>query len=168
MGAGTGAKDRSAAAILRETRRAGPSRARARRSGGMPDTIIAGSHNSAYHAVPAWSLEGLSDEFRREEGRLEDRRDPREVGLLVFFPAAGVSDSYDARVPCYWQGSQRRLRRNKGHIKRERLCESAMLKGVLPFLLRFGEAPAARSTSPPCPAAKCSACGTIVGCSHPH
>ena len=43
-------------------------------------------------------LEDLSDEFRREEGRLEDRRDPREVGLLVFFPAAGVSDSYDVRA----------------------------------------------------------------------
>ena len=43
-------------------------------------------------------LEDLSDEFRREEGRLEDRRDPREVGLLVFFPAAGVSDSYDVRL----------------------------------------------------------------------
>ncbi len=43
-------------------------------------------------------LEDLSDEFRREEGCLKDRRDPREVGLLVFFPAAGVSDSYDVRV----------------------------------------------------------------------
>ena len=43
-------------------------------------------------------LEDLSDEFRREEGRLKDRRDPGEVGLLVFFPAARVSDSYDVRV----------------------------------------------------------------------
>ena len=28
-------------------------------------------------------LEDLSDEFRREEGRLEDRRDPRDVALRV-------------------------------------------------------------------------------------
>ena len=43
-------------------------------------------------------LKDFPDEFRREEGCLKDRRDPREVGLLVFFPAAGVSDSYDVRV----------------------------------------------------------------------
>ena len=43
-------------------------------------------------------LEDLSDEFRREEGRLEDRRDPREVGLLIPFESAGVPDSYDVRL----------------------------------------------------------------------
>ena len=43
-------------------------------------------------------LEDLSDEFRREEGRLEDRRDPRDVGLSVSLESASVSDSYDVRV----------------------------------------------------------------------
>ena len=43
-------------------------------------------------------LEDLSDEFRREEGRLEDRRDPCEMLLLVSLESAGVSDSYDVRV----------------------------------------------------------------------
>ena len=43
-------------------------------------------------------LEDLSDQFRREEGRFEDRRDPREVGLLVLLEAAGVSDSYNVPV----------------------------------------------------------------------
>ena len=43
-------------------------------------------------------LEDLSDEFRREEGRLEDRRDPHDVGLSVSLESAGVSDSYDVRV----------------------------------------------------------------------
>ena len=42
-------------------------------------------------------LEDLSDEFRREEGCLEDRRDPRDVGLSVSLESAGVSDSYDVR-----------------------------------------------------------------------
>ena len=42
--------------------------------------------------------EDLSDKFRREEGRLKDRRDPREVGLLVPFESTGVSDSYDVRL----------------------------------------------------------------------
>ena len=42
--------------------------------------------------------EDLSDELRREEGRLKDRRDPREVSLLVLLEAAGVSDSYDSDV----------------------------------------------------------------------
>ena len=32
---------------------------------------------------PAWSQTRGPDEFRREEGRLEDRRDPRDVGLRV-------------------------------------------------------------------------------------
>ena len=56
--------------------------------------------NKAYSVVPRVepALEVLSDELRREEGRFEDRRDPREVGLLVFFPAAGISDSYDVRL----------------------------------------------------------------------
>ena len=47
-------------------------------------------------------LEDLSDEFRREEGRFEDRRDPGEVLLRVPSEPAGVSDSYDvrARVVC--------------------------------------------------------------------
>ena len=46
--------------------------------------------------------EDLSDELRREEGRLKDRRDPREVSLLVLLEAAVVSDSYDSdvRVRC--------------------------------------------------------------------
>ena len=59
------------------------------------------SQHSAYSVVPRVEpeLKDLSDEFRREEGRRrEDRCDPSEVGLLVFFPAAGVSDSYDVRV----------------------------------------------------------------------
>ena len=45
--------------------------------------------------------EDLSDELRRE-GRLKDRRDPREVSLLVLLEAAVVSDSYDSdvRVRC--------------------------------------------------------------------
>ena len=43
-------------------------------------------------------LEDLSDEFRREEGRLEDRRDPGEVLLRVPLEPAGVSDSYDVRA----------------------------------------------------------------------
>ena len=43
-------------------------------------------------------LEDLSDEFRREEGRLKDRRDPRDVGLSVSLESARVSDSYDVRV----------------------------------------------------------------------
>ncbi len=38
------------------------------------------------------------DELRREEGRLEDRRDPRDVGLSVSLESAGVSDSYDVGV----------------------------------------------------------------------
>ena len=42
--------------------------------------------------------EDLSDELRREEGRLKDRRDPRDVGLRVLLESAGVSDSYDVRV----------------------------------------------------------------------
>ena len=42
-------------------------------------------------------LEDLSDELRRE-GRLKDRRDPREVSLLVLLEAAVVSDSYDSDV----------------------------------------------------------------------
>ena len=42
--------------------------------------------------------EDLSDELRREEGRLKDRRDPREVSLLVLLEAAVVSDSYDSDV----------------------------------------------------------------------
>ena len=42
--------------------------------------------------------EDLSDELRREEGRLKDRRDPRDVGLSVSLESAGVSDSYDVRV----------------------------------------------------------------------
>ena len=54
----------------------------------------------AYSVVPRVEpvLEDLSDEFRREEGRLKDRRDPREVGLLVPFESTGVSDSYDVRL----------------------------------------------------------------------
>ena len=43
-------------------------------------------------------LEDLSDEFRREEGCLKDRRDPCEVLLCVLLEAAGVSDPYDVRV----------------------------------------------------------------------
>ena len=42
-------------------------------------------------------LEDLPDEFRREEGRLKDRRDPRDVGLRVSLESAGVSDSYEVR-----------------------------------------------------------------------
>ena len=42
--------------------------------------------------------EDLSDELRREEGRLKDRRDPREVSLLVLLEDAVVSDSYDSDV----------------------------------------------------------------------
>ena len=43
-------------------------------------------------------LKDLSDEFLREKRRLEDRRDPRDVGLRVSLESAGVSDSYDVRV----------------------------------------------------------------------
>ena len=43
-------------------------------------------------------LEDLSDEFRREEGRFEDRRDPGDVLLRVPLEPAGVSDSYDVPV----------------------------------------------------------------------
>ena len=62
--------------------------------------ILLHNQHIAYSVEPRVKpkLEDLSDEFRREEGCLKDRRDPREVGLLVFFPAAGVSDSYDVRV----------------------------------------------------------------------
>ena len=42
--------------------------------------------------------EDLSDELRREEGRLEDRRDTRDVGLRVSLESAGVSDSYEVWV----------------------------------------------------------------------
>ena len=42
--------------------------------------------------------EDLSDELRREEGRLKDRRDPRDVALRVSLESAGVSDSYDVRL----------------------------------------------------------------------
>ena len=54
----------------------------------------------AYSVVPRVEpvLEDLSDEFRREEGRLKDRRDPREVGLSVSLESAGVFDSYDVRL----------------------------------------------------------------------
>ena len=43
-------------------------------------------------------LKDLSDEFLREKRRLEDRRDPRDVGLSVSLESAGVSDSYDVGV----------------------------------------------------------------------
>ena len=42
--------------------------------------------------------EDLADEFRREEGRREDRRDPSDVGLRVSLESAGVSDSYEVWV----------------------------------------------------------------------
>ena len=60
------------------------------------------SNNIALHysVVPRVEPEpeDLSDELRREEGRLKDRRDPREVSLLVLLEAAVVSDSYDSDV----------------------------------------------------------------------
>ena len=43
-------------------------------------------------------LKDFPDEFRREEGRRKDRRDPRDVGLSVSLESAGVSDSYDVWV----------------------------------------------------------------------
>ena len=43
-------------------------------------------------------LKDLSDEFLREERRLEDRRDPCDVGLRVSLESAGVSDSYEVRL----------------------------------------------------------------------
>ena len=43
-------------------------------------------------------LKDLSDEFLREKRRLEDRRDPRDVGLSVSLESAGVSDSYEVRL----------------------------------------------------------------------
>ena len=43
-------------------------------------------------------LKDLSDEFLREKRRLEDRRDPRDVGLSVSLESAGVSDSYEVWV----------------------------------------------------------------------
>ena len=43
-------------------------------------------------------LEDLSDEFRREEGRLKDRRDPRDVGLSVSLEPARGDDSLEVRV----------------------------------------------------------------------
>ena len=43
-------------------------------------------------------LKDLSDEFRREEGRLKDRRDSREMLLRVPLEPAGVSDSYEVWV----------------------------------------------------------------------
>ena len=56
--------------------------------------------NIAYSVVPRVEpkREDLSDELRREEGCLKDRRDPRDVGLSVSLEPAGVSDSYDVRV----------------------------------------------------------------------
>ena len=58
------------------------------------------SQHSAYSVVPRVEpeLKDLSDEFRREEGRLKDRRDPRDVGLSVSLESAGVSDSYEVWV----------------------------------------------------------------------
>ena len=38
------------------------------------------------------------DELRREEGRLKDRRDLRDVGLRVSLESAGVPDSYEVRL----------------------------------------------------------------------
>ena len=43
-------------------------------------------------------LKDLSDEFLRAKRRLEDRRDPRDVGLSVSLESAGVSDSYEVWV----------------------------------------------------------------------
>ena len=43
-------------------------------------------------------LKDFPDEFRREEGRRKDRRDPRDVGLSVSLESAGVSDSYEVRL----------------------------------------------------------------------
>ena len=43
-------------------------------------------------------LKDFPDEFRREEGRLKDRRDPRDVGLSVSLESAGVPDSFGVRV----------------------------------------------------------------------
>ena len=43
-------------------------------------------------------LKDFPDEFRREEGRLKDRRDSREMLLRVPLEPAGVSDSYDSDV----------------------------------------------------------------------
>ena len=53
------------------------------------------------HSVVArveMELKDLSDEFLREKRRLEDRRDPRDVGLSVSLESAGVSDSYEVWV----------------------------------------------------------------------
>ena len=43
-------------------------------------------------------LEDLSDEFRREEGRFEDRRDPRDMGLGVSLESARGDDSEEVLV----------------------------------------------------------------------
>ena len=43
-------------------------------------------------------LKDFPDEFRREEGCREDRRDPCDVGLRVSLESAGVSDSYEVRL----------------------------------------------------------------------
>ena len=43
-------------------------------------------------------LEDLADEFWREEGRLKDRRDPRDVGLSVSLESARGDDSPHVRV----------------------------------------------------------------------
>ena len=43
-------------------------------------------------------LKDFPDEFRREDGRRKDRRDPRDVGLRVSLESAGVSDSYEVRL----------------------------------------------------------------------
>ena len=43
-------------------------------------------------------LKDFPDEFRREEGRFENRRDPRDVGLRVSLESAGVSDPPEVRV----------------------------------------------------------------------
>ena len=53
--------------------------------------------NIAYSVVPRVEMElkDFPDEFRREEGCREDRRDPCDVGLRVSLESAGVPDSYE-------------------------------------------------------------------------
>ena len=61
-------------------------------------------------------LKDLSDEFLREKRRLEDRRDPRDVGLSVSLESARVSDSYEVWVRVIG-GELAPARRNNGQIR---------------------------------------------------
>ena len=71
------------------------------RGGRLLNNLLYVYSQHSLHSVVARvepELHDLPDHLGREEGRLKDRRDPREVGVRVFLEAAGVSDSFDVRV----------------------------------------------------------------------